>query len=167
MDFNPHKTPIKIIKGGAFGGTCFRDIYSGIYEKRYKTSWKEFDQLKNIDAKYYASDYYDVNVNKYGVKCETFRFWENKGWINKTDPYDWFQWYFRYWLGRRSKNDKRQNNRWKKIVTRFRGKLVKMIRDAGSKFDDYSVSPKIRQILLHWGFELTEKDFFKNELLLL
>ena len=45
-----------------------------------------------------------------------------------------------------------------KIVTRFRGKLVKMIKDAGSKFDDYSISPKIRQILLHWGYKLTEKD---------
>ena len=48
-------------------------------------------------------------------------------------------------------------------MSRFRGKLVKMIRDVGSKFNDYSISPKIRQILLHWGFELTEKDFF-NEL---
>ena len=46
----------------------------------------------------------------------------------------------------------------KKIVSRFRGKLVKII-----KYDDYSISPKIRQILLHWGYELTEKDFF-NEL---
>ena len=102
-----------------------------------------------------------MNVNKYGVKCGTsLKFWENKGWINKIDPYGWFQWYFRYWLGRRSKDDKRQINRWKKIVSRFRGKLVKMIRDAGSKFDDYSISPKIRQILLHWGYELTEKGFF-------
>ena len=50
-----------------------------------------------------------------------------------------------------------------KIVSRFRGKLVKMIRDAGSKFDDYSISPKIRQTLLHWGYELIEKDIF-NEL---
>ena len=48
-------------------------------------------------------------------------------------------------------------------MSRFRGKLVKMIRDVGSKFDDYSISPKIRQILLHWGYELIEKDFF-NEL---
>ena len=47
----------------------------------------------------------------------------------------------------------------KKIVSRFRGKLVKMIKDTGSKFDDYSVLPKIRQVLLHWGYELTEKDF--------
>ena len=38
-----------------------------------------------------------------------------------------------------------------------------MIKNAGSKLNDYSISPKIRQILLHWGYELTEKDFF-NEL---
>ena len=56
--------------------------------------------------------------------------------------------------------DERKINRWKKIVIRFRGKLVKMIKDANSKFDDYSILPKIRQILLHWGYELTEKDFF-------
>ena len=47
-----------------------------------------------------------------------------------------------------------------KIVSRFSGKLVKMIKDAGSKFDDYSITLKIRQILLHWGYELTEKYFF-------
>ena len=49
-----------------------------------------------------------------------------------------------------------------KIVSRFRGKLVKMIKDAGSKFDDYSVSPKNWQILLHCCYELTEKYFFIN-----
>ena len=48
----------------------------------------------------------------------------------------------------------------KKIVIRFRGKLVKIIKYAGSKFDDYLILFKIRQILLHWGHELTEKDFF-------
>ena len=42
------------------------------------------------------------------------------------------------------------------------GKLVNMIRDAGSKFDDYSISPKITQILLHWFYELTEKYFFNK-----
>ena len=163
MEFNPNKTPVKIIKEGAFGGTYFRDIYSSVTGNWYKKSWKEFDQLKNIDQKFYCSDYDDVSVNKYGVKCTTsLRFCENKEWINDIDPYGWFQWYFRYWLGRRSLDDERQINRWKKFVSRFRGKLVKMIKDAGSKFDDYSISPKIRQILLHWGYELTEKDFFIN-----
>ena len=65
--------------------------------------------------------------------------------------------------GKILEDDERQINRWKKIVSRFRGKLVKMVRDAGTKFDDYSISSQIRQILLHWGYELTEKDFF-NEL---
>ena len=68
MDFSPNKITIKVIRENAFGGTYFRDIYSGINGKWYKRSWKEFDQLKNIDAKYYASDYYDENVNKYIVK---------------------------------------------------------------------------------------------------
>ena len=72
----------------------------------------------------------------------------------------WFQWYFRYWLDIRSQDDEIQINRWKGIVSRFRGKLVKMIKDAGSKFDDYSISPKTRQFLLHLVYELTEKDFF-------
>ena len=56
-----------------------------------KNSWKELVHLKNIDAKFHAPDYYDVNVNKYGIKTRTsLRFWENKGWINKLDPYGWF-----------------------------------------------------------------------------
>ena len=100
-----------------------------------------------------------MNVNKYGVKCgASLRFWENKGWINKIDPYGWFQWHFRYCLGRRSKDDKRQINRWKTIASKFRGKLVKMIRNPGSKYDDFSILPKIR----HWGYELTEKDFLMS-----
>ena len=59
-----------------------------------------------------------------------------------------------------SSDDKRQINRWERIVSRFRGKLVKIIKDAGSKFNDYSISLKIKQILFQWGYELTEKDFF-------
>ena len=119
--------------------------------------------MKDVDQKYYCSDYYDVRVNRYGVKCETsLKFWENKVWINDIDPYRWFQWYFRYWLDRRSEDHERQINRWKKVLSRFRGKLVKIIKDAGSKFDDYSFSPKIRQILLHFSYELTEEDFFNK-----
>ena len=63
MNFGANKTHVEIIKEAAYGGTYFRDIYSGINN-------------------------YDVNVNKYKVKCGTsLRFWENKGWINPIDPY--------------------------------------------------------------------------------
>ena len=79
MDFVANKTPVEMIKGGAFGGNYFRDIYSGINGKGYRKPWKEFGELKNIDQKFCCSNYYDISVNKYGVKCETsLRFWENK-----------------------------------------------------------------------------------------
>ena len=114
MNFGANKTPVEIIK--AFGGTYFRDIYSGINKKWHKKSWKKFDQLKNIDQKFYCSDYYGVSANKYGVKCGTsLRFWKNNGWVNKTDPYGWCLWHFRYWLGRRLEDDERRINRWKKL----------------------------------------------------
>ena len=91
MQFGANNSPVKVIKEGAFGGAYFRVIYLGINGKWCRKSWKEYDQLKNIDQKFYCSAYYDVSVNKYGVKCETsLRFWENKGWINEIDPYGWF-----------------------------------------------------------------------------
>ena len=71
MDFGANKTPVEAIKEGAFGGTYFRDIYSGVNDKWYKKSWKEFDQLKDIEQKFYCSDYYDVIVNIHGVKQGT------------------------------------------------------------------------------------------------
>ena len=70
MDLRPNKTP-EIIKEGAFGRTYFREIYSSVNNKWYRKSWNESDELKNIDQKYYCSNYYDVSVNKYGIKCGT------------------------------------------------------------------------------------------------
>ena len=125
-----------------------------------------------------------AGVNKYRVRCGTsLRFWENKGWINEQDPYGWFQWYCRYYYGRRINSDasetsrankmnavkranemsevsedERQIKRWLGIINRSKGILVKMMKDKGTKFDDFSVSPKIRQILLHWGYELVESE---------
>ena len=50
--------------------------------------------------------------------------------------------------------------RWNNIVNRFKGILVKMIKSRNAEYNDYSISPKIRQILLHWGYELVESDCF-------
>ena len=89
MNFAPNKTPAEIINEGTFGGTYFRNIYSSVNGKWYRNNWKEFDFLcpkglgsavKDIDPKLYLSNYYNVNANKYRVKCGTsLRFWENKG----------------------------------------------------------------------------------------
>ena len=78
MKFGANKTPIEVIKEGAFGAFYFRDIYSGINRKWYRKSWKEFDQLKNVNKEYHCLDYCDVSANKYGVKCgASLRSWEN------------------------------------------------------------------------------------------
>ena len=116
MDFGANKTPVEIIQEGAFGGTYFRDSYFDNNGKWYRNSRKDFDELKNIDQKYYCSNYYDVSVNKYDVKWgASLRFWGNKRWIHSIDPYGWFQWYFRYLLSRRFVDDEGQIKRWKEL----------------------------------------------------
>ena len=83
MYINANKTPAEVIEEGAIGGTYFRVIYSSVNGKWYRKSWKEFDELKDIDQNYYCSNCYDVSVDKYGVECGTcLGFWKNKGWIN-------------------------------------------------------------------------------------
>ena len=104
MKFIPNISPIDVIKKGAFGGTYFRDIYSRVNNNFYKNCCKGFEESKDIGKKYYCPDFYDVKLNYYGVEVRTsLRFWESKGWINKIDPYGWFQRYFRYWKGGRVK----------------------------------------------------------------
>ena len=128
MEFRANISPADVIKKVAFGDTYFRDIFSCVNDKFYKSGWKEFKELESIDKKYHCSDFYDVNLNCYGVEVGTsLRFWEKKRWINEVDPYGWFQWYFRYWKGRRSEDDQRQIVRWKRIVSRFVGVLKKLI----------------------------------------
>ena len=61
MEFNPNKKPVEIIKEVAFGGTYFKHISSGVNEKWYRDSWKEFIELKNIDQK--LSENSDLSKN--------------------------------------------------------------------------------------------------------
>ena len=96
FEFGANKTIVDEIKEGAFGVTYFRGIHSGVNGKWYRKSWQEFDELGDIDEKYYRSNYYDVMVNK-NVKCGTLlRFSDINRWISSIHPYGWFQWYFRY-----------------------------------------------------------------------
>ena len=71
MNFGANKTTVEIIKERVFGGTYCRDFHFSINDKWYKNSGKEFAELKNINQKCYSSNYYDVNINEYGVKCGT------------------------------------------------------------------------------------------------
>ena len=169
-EFKPNLTPKQILQMGSFGGTYFRPIYSQVTKKKYKDSaWKELpeDWLEGLDVETeVASSSYSKEVNTYNVKCgASLEMWEKKGWIKPQDPYGWFQWYCRFYQGRRTKDDQRQIDRWCKCAGaqgRWRLFLIGKIVKSGKKYNDASVSPKVRQLLQHWGYRLSKNDFDKR-----
>lgn len=167
-EFRPNLTPEQVLRAGAFGGTYFRNITSAVTGvsytgcdviKEFPTSW--FHGL-NVAEQLTSKDYRKA-VNKYGVSCGgSLGQWETSGWIAAIDPYGWFQWYCRFYLGRRSSDDARQIDRWLKgqgPKGRWRLQLMNKIISDRRKFDDARTSPVMRQVLLHWAYELTQEDF--------
>jgi hypothetical protein len=87
-----------------------------------------------------------------------------QGWIDPQDPRGWFQWYCRFYAGRRTADDIRQIRRWSGVAGprgRWRRFLMNKIGDP-SRLDDETISPVVRQPLLHWAYELKEFDFADN-----
>ncbi|KLO10367.1 hypothetical protein SCHPADRAFT_916380 [Schizopora paradoxa] len=166
--FRPNLTPEEILKAGSFGGTAFRSHFSRILNSQLSPSdYEEFPRswYSGLDTeKYLTSTEYDASVNKYGVKAgQALHEWENAGWVRQLDPRGWFQWYCRYYLGRRTRDDERQIKRWAGVCGpsggRFKNALVKKIAATNGKWNDPSISPIIRQTLQHWGYRLTEEDY--------
>ncbi|XP_043213906.1 uncharacterized protein LOC122377666 [Amphibalanus amphitrite] len=164
--FRPNRTPKEVLQAGSFGGTYFRPIKSGVTGESYKDVWKELPQdwLEGLNIKrQVASSIYDESVNKYGKKCGgSLEMWEQSGWIVKQDPYGWFQWYCRFYQGRRTEDDERQIGRWDRCAGekgRWKNNLIGKVVRSGCAFDNPAVSPVVRQTLLHWGYELTEHDY--------
>ena len=166
-EFKPNLSPEQVLKMGSFGGTYFRPIYSSVTKKHYKSEdvIKEYPKswFKGLDIdKMIISPNYDKNVNKYKVKCGSdLEDWEKSGWMNKQDPYGWFQWYCRFYMGRRTDDDERQIKRWLALAGpkgRFKNRLVNMIKNKNAEYNDETISPVIRQTLQHWGYKITPKD---------
>ena len=166
-EFCPNLTPREIFKMGSFGGTYWRPIFSQISHKNYKNKHKKYPAMwwKGIPNRNLLTpwDEYDKKINKYNVKVgTTLEFWEDKKWIKKHHPYGWVQWYCDFYNGDRGLDDKRQISRWVRTAgprSRFRRMLINMIKKKHSTYNDFSISPKIRQTLQHWGYKLTKKDF--------
>lgn len=150
-------------------GGYFRPIYSSVVEKNLKDMHKEFPESwwedipefmligkgKNGGGK-------DNSLNKYKVKCGgDLYMWESSGWIVEQDPYGWVHWYCKFFAGRRSEDDERQIGRWKNLTGpkgRFKTNLLNKIKAAGGSVDNPEVSPVIRQVLQHWGYQVTNED---------
>lgn len=160
-EFTPNLTPKEIFAQGAFGGTYWRPIYSTVTKKKYKDPHLEFPKSwwRGLSDEYLTSEVCNKDINKYNVKSGTsLKYWESKGWIHKQDPYGWIQWYCRFYHGRRSSDDERQIKRWLGIQQRFKKRLINMIEKKGTRYNDYTVSPKIRQLLLQWAVEVKRKN---------
>lgn len=170
LEFKPNLSPREMFKLGSFGGTYWRPIKSKFFDNQLKDVHKKYPKSwwKGIPEDHLTRpfDKYDVKINKYGVKVgTTLEFWEKKNWIRETQPYGWVQWYCDYYMGKRGDDDERQIKRWQALAGprgRFMRFLVTQIIKKKAKWDDETVSPKIRQVLQHWGYKLTKKDY-ENE----
>ena len=179
-EFRPNLTPIEIFELGSFGGTYWRPIKSSITNKKYNNihnnNHKEWNYpktwWKNIPENHLSRSWnnYDININYYKVKVgQKLEDWEKANWITKYHPYGWMHWYCDFYLGKRGEDDERQINRWKGVASknsgRFRKNLVTQIlnksrqKNVTPQYNDETISPKIRQTLQHWGYQLTKKDF--------
>ena len=171
-DFKPNLTPKEVLQLGSFGGTYFRTIKSNVTNQTHTNAWKEFPESwfegLNINSQV-ASQTYNANLNKYKVECgNDLDFWEKSGWIMPVDPFGWFQWYCRFYQGRRCSDDQRPISRGLGVMGpkgRWRNFLVNKCLNSGlspeQAIDDATISPKVRQLLQHWGYKLTLKDLLK------
>lgn len=155
-DFKPNLTPKDCIRAGIFGGIYFNPIGGkpGIIKKKIDIDHTEFPKswFASVPEELYLSRKYDKNLNKYRVVAGMNQeYWERHGWIHPQDPRGWFQWYCRFYRGRRTLDDERQINRWKGICGengRWRKRLENMIKNGKD-------SPVIRQTLLHWALDVS------------
>ncbi len=122
-----------------------------------KVWWHGLDQKTEL-----TSLKCNPKINKYKVPAgSSLKSWESKGWIKPQDPYGWVHWYCRFFMGRRTPDDRRQIKRWLGYAGpngRFRNQLINLIREKKTNHKDTRVSPVIRQGLLQWAYELTKAD---------
>jgi hypothetical protein len=133
--FLPHLTPQQMLEMGVFGGKYMTDC-----RDEFPAEW--FVRAKLCHERH------DPGLNYFGVNAsQPLSVWRKKGWMYHEDPRGWFQWYCRYYRGRRCPDDQRQINRWRAIR-----RHIAQIQKHCKKGDLYC-RPKQRQTLLHWAYD--------------
>lgn len=174
-DFAPNKSPEEMIREGCFGGAYYRPLRSRKLGIVIQDDWKEdlpMEWISGLNVELYLTNLeYDPTMNKFKVACgQSIEEWEAAGWIShEHDVRGWFQWYIRFFRGRRCEDDARQVSRWKKCVGetgRWKRMLLKKYMQSGVRevFDDgeeetaEEVSPVIHQTCHHWAMEIRQED---------
>jgi len=135
-EFRPELTPQEMLALGIFCGKYMTDC-----REEFPATW--FARAK------FARGKRDCTLNYFGVNAsQPLSAWRAKGWVHKDDPRGWFQWYCRYYMGRRlTEEDQRQIKRWKAIR-----RHIAQIRKNCEPGDPYC-RPRQRQALLHWAYD--------------
>ena len=134
-EFRPDLTPAEMLAVGVFGGKYMTDCAG-----EFPRDWFAAAKL--------CRERHDAALNCFGVNAsQPLSVWREKGWIHPDDPRGWFQWYCRYWMGRRGPDDARQIARWKAIR-----RHAAQIRHGCMK-GDLSCRRRQRQALLHWAYD--------------
>lgn len=134
-DFKPELTPQEMLELGVFGGKYLNDCRA-----EFPFSWFAKAKLSPFKK--------DPSLNFFGVDASSsLEEWRRNGWIHEDDPRGWFQWYCRYFLGRRHDDDNRQIGRWKS----YRRHWTQLVRNCD--VGDFRCRPKQRQSLLHWAYD--------------
>jgi hypothetical protein len=137
--FKPDLTPKQMLELGVFGGIYMRDCGD-----EFPKDW--FTKAKFAPK---GSDVHVASLNYFGVNAsQPLSVWKKNGWIYKDDPRGWFEWYCRYYMGRRIPGeDDRQIKRWKAIV-----RHIAQIKN-NCRPGDLSCRLKQRQAVLHWAYD--------------
>lgn len=135
--FEPELSPKQMLNLGVFGGKYMTDC-----KEEFPDSWFEEAKLN--------SEKHDPELNFFGIRAsQPLSVWREKGWINEEhDPRGWFQWYCRYFMGRRlEEEDERQIKRWRGMK-RHIAQVEKNCEEG-----DWNCRKKQRQALLHWAYD--------------
>jgi hypothetical protein len=133
--FEPELTPKQMLALGVFGGKYLNDC-----REEFPASWFAGAKL--------SPERKNPKLNFFGVDAsQSLKEWRRKGWIHPDDPRGWFQWYCRYYLGRRSLDDERQIRRWRQMT-----RHVAQIRHKCEP-GDLDCNRRQRQALLHWAYD--------------
>lgn len=134
-DFRPELTPKQMLYLGVFGGKYMTDCAA-----EYPAAWFRSAAL--------CAERHDPELNFFGVNAsQPLSVWRAKDWIYQEDPRGWFQWYCRYYLGRRCPDDERQVRRWRAV----RRHVAQVVKHCPPGYLD--CRRKQRQALLHWAYD--------------
>ncbi|MBP6855059.1 MAG: hypothetical protein KBD26_01390 [Candidatus Pacebacteria bacterium] len=135
-DFKPQLSPKQMLALGVFGGVYMRDC-----TREFPSDW--FTRAK------FAKGKRDAKINYFKVNAsQPLSVWRKKGWIYKEDPRGWFQWYCRYYMGRRIPSEDAIQIKRYRAIRRHVGQIV-----ANCRPGDINCRPRQRQALLHWAYD--------------